>query len=113
MDDNLVLKIGSKVREGAQLAFGEKVDVGDGTSLVPVAMGCYGFGGGSDAKAPDASDVAGGGGGGGFVVPLGAYVTRNGKVTFEPNPVALAAVAIPLTAVTGWAVAQVVKALRG
>lgn len=90
---------------GAQIAYGEEREI-EGTTFVPVALVSYGFGGGGD------QDENGGGGGGGSVIPVGAYVGDSLGVRFQPNPVALAAVAIPLVWVSGKALARVVKALK-
>jgi uncharacterized spore protein YtfJ len=89
---------------GAQVAYGEEREV-EGTTLVPVALVAFGFGGGGQ-------DEDGGGGGGGYVVPVGAYVGDSLGVRFQPNPVALVAVSIPLVWVAGKALARIVKALK-
>jgi uncharacterized spore protein YtfJ len=122
----VVVEIGSLVaRAGAQVAFGDKVEV-DGATLVPVALGIYGFGGGSgdggtgdagepaDQGAAQAATRGGGSGGGGssISIPLGAYVGRDGHVRFVPNVVAVLGVAIPLTFVAGQALARIARALR-
>jgi uncharacterized spore protein YtfJ len=90
---------------GAQVAYGEEREV-EGTTLVPVALVSFGFGGGGD------DDENGGGGGGGWVVPVGAYVGDSLGVRFQANPIALAAVAIPLVWVSGKALARILKALK-
>lgn len=90
---------------GAQVAYGEEREI-EGTTFVPVALVAFGFGGGGD------QDDNGGGGGGGYVIPVGAYVGDSLGVRFQPNPVALVAVAIPLVVVSGKALARVVKALK-
>jgi uncharacterized spore protein YtfJ len=90
---------------GAQVAYGEEREI-EGTTFVPVALVAFGFGGGGD------QDDNGGGGGGGYVVPVGAYVGDSLGVRFQPNPVALAAVAIPLVWTSGKALARIVKALK-
>jgi uncharacterized spore protein YtfJ len=90
---------------GAQVAYGEEREI-EGTTFVPVALVAFGFGGGGD------QDDNGGGGGGGYVIPVGAYVGDSLGVRFQPNPVALAAVAIPLVWASGKALARIVKALK-
>jgi uncharacterized spore protein YtfJ len=89
---------------GAQIAYGEEREV-EGTTLVPVALVAMGFGGGG-------ADEDGGGGGGGYVIPVGAYVGDSLGVRFQPNPIALVAVSIPLVWVSGKALAKVLKALK-
>lgn len=91
--------------------FGVKNTIGEPQRLAadevtPVAVSITGFGGGS------AGELNEGGGGGGVSVPLGAYVQRHGAVRFEPNTVALVAVAIPLVWVTGRALRGVVRAAK-
>ena len=54
-----------------------------------------------------------GGGGGGASVPVGAYVTRDGRTRFEPNTIALLAVGIPFVWVTGRAIGRILRGLRG
>ncbi|ACZ29907.1 hypothetical protein Xcel_0875 [Xylanimonas cellulosilytica DSM 15894] len=102
---NVVLEIGSKIRAGVSVTYGDPVEL-DGVELVPVAAACYGFGGGSDG------DANGGGGGGSMSVPLGAYVARDGGVRFEPNTTVLAALAVPIVAVVGCVVVKAIKACR-
>ena len=92
---------------GAKAAYGDPIEI-DGKRIVPVAFLWYGFGGGSD----EGEDAAAGGGGGGATIPVGAYVTTGTTVRFQPNLVAVLAVAIPLTFVAGRALARVVKALK-
>ncbi len=90
---------------GVHVAYGDEREI-EGTTVVPVALVSYGFGaGGSD-------DEGEGGGGGGSVIPVGAYVGDSLGVRFQPNPVALIAVSIPLVWVSGKALARVVKALK-
>lgn len=91
---------------GAQVAYGQEREI-EGTTFVPVALVAYGFGGGGG----DDEDT-GGGGGGGYVIPVGAYVGDSLGVRFQANPVALAAVAIPLVWASGKALARIVKALK-
>ena len=89
---------------GIGLAFGESRTV-DGIALVPVAFVSYGFGG-----TEESGRLGTGGGGGGVAIPLGAYTTRDGKVVFKPNSVALLAMIIPLVAALGSAVAKIIAA---
>jgi uncharacterized spore protein YtfJ len=106
----LVLELAETVAGvGVKTSYGEKVDI-DGTTVLPVALGYYGFGGGggSDQK----GDQGSGGGGGGVSIPLGAYVGRGGDVRFEPNLIGLLLVATPLVWVTGKALKAVIRALK-
>jgi hypothetical protein len=102
---SLPVRIADTLKQfGVQVAYGDEREV-EGTTLVPVALVTFGFGGGG-------ADEDGGGGGGGSVIPVGAYVGDSLGVRFQPNPVALAAVAIPLVWVSGKALARIVKALK-
>jgi hypothetical protein len=102
----LIERLADKVpSRGVTLAYGEKIEL-DGEELVPVALVTYGFGGGGD------QDDNGGGGGGGAAIPVGAYVRRGETLTFQPNLVALMAVAIPLVVSAGWALSKIARALR-
>jgi len=105
---NLVEKIADSVGSlGVKRAYGDPITL-DGAEIVPVALTWYGFGAGTD----EGSD-AGGGGGGGASIPVGVYSTGpDGTVRFEPNLIALLAVAIPLSWVGGKALARVVRALK-
>ncbi|MFD4420193.1 hypothetical protein ACFWN7_01665 [Agromyces sp. NPDC058484] len=106
----LVLELAETVAGvGVKTSYGETLDI-DGTKVVPVALGYYGFGGGggSDQK----GDQGSGGGGGGISIPLGAYVGRRGDVRFEPNLIGLLLVATPLVWVTGKALKAVIRALK-
>lgn len=103
---NLVERVADRVMaRGVSVAYGDKVEL-DGVETIPVALITYGFGAGGD------SDDNGGGGGGGSVIPVGAYIADPDGPYFAPNPIALMAVAIPLVAVTGLAIALIAKALR-
>ncbi|MDQ2660357.1 MAG: hypothetical protein M3Y46_04165 [Actinomycetota bacterium] len=107
---DLVLELAETVAGvGVKTSYGEAVDI-DGTKVVPVALGYYGFGGGggSDEK----GDQGSGGGGGGVSIPLGAYIGRQGNVRFEPNLIGLLLVATPLVWVTGKALKAVIRALK-
>ena len=90
---------------GVKSAYGDPIQI-DGVTLVPVAIVQYGFGGG------DAGDQGSGGGGGGGSLPIGAYVKSAGTVRFEPNVIALLAVAIPFVLVVGHALSHVIRALK-
>lgn len=96
---------------GVKVAYGDPIEV-DGATIVPVAFASYGFGAGEGVN-DDEHNEGSGGGGGGMSVPVGAYITRNGKTRFEPNPVALLAVGVPFTFFAGRAIARIVKALKG
>ncbi|MCD5346928.1 hypothetical protein PX701_15900 [Agromyces sp. H3Y2-19a] len=107
---DLVLELAETVAGvGVKTSYGEPVDL-DGTKVVPVALGYYGFGAGSGSDS--GGDQAGGGGGGGLSIPLGAYVGRGGDVRFEPNLIGLLLVATPLIWVTGKALRAVIRALK-
>lgn len=106
----LVLELAETVAGvGVKTSYGETIDI-DGTKVVPVALGYYGFGGGggSDQK----GDQGSGGGGGGVSIPLGAYIGRGRDVRFEPNLIGLLLVATPLVWVTGKALKAVIRALK-
>lgn len=106
----LVLELADSVAgAGVKTSYGDAVDIG-GTTLVPVALGYYGFGAGSGSD--ERGDQAGGGGGGGLSIPLGAYVGRAGDGRFEPNLIGLLLVATPLVWVTGKALRMVIRALK-
>ena len=103
---NIALDIGKQVTSfGVKSAYGEPQDV-DGVSITPVALTWAGFGGGAD------ENDNGGGGGGGVAIPLGVYVRREEGLRFEPNLVALLAVAIPFVCGTGRALSRVIRALK-
>lgn len=107
---DLVLELAETVAGvGVKTSYGEPVDL-DGTKVVPVALGYYGFGAGSGSDS--GGDQAGGGGGGGLSIPLGAYVGRGGDVRFEPNLIGLLLVATPLIWVTGKALRAVIRTLK-
>jgi uncharacterized spore protein YtfJ len=109
---------------GVGAAYGAPVEI-EGKTIVPVALVWAGFGGGngtgngnanlpSDATKPLVGGEAGGEGfgGGGVSIPIGAYITADGKVSFEPNLIALLAVSIPVIITSGWAFARGVRALK-
>lgn len=100
---------------GVHTAYGEPVDI-DGTKIVPVAAAGYGFGMGNATEGGEGeaseNGFGSGSGGCGYAFPLGAYVTRDGYTRFEPNAIALAAVAIPLVCVAGRAFARIIRAFK-
>lgn len=103
---NIALELGKQSASfGVRGAYGEQQDV-DGVKIIPVAATWSGFGGGSD----DAGN--GGGGGGGWSIPIGAYVRKGDDLRFEPNIVALLAVAIPFVFFAGRAFSRVIRALK-
>lgn len=103
---NIAMDLGKQVASfGVKSAYGEPQDV-DGVSITPVALTWAGFGGGSDETGN------GGGGGGGVSIPVGVYVRREEGLRFEPNLVALLAVAIPFVWVAGRALSRVIRALK-
>lgn len=109
---NIPLQLSKSARKlGARASYGEPVKVG-GSTVVPVALTWFGFGGGGDR--PDSEGVAaGGGGGGGASIPVGAYVGRgDAEADFEPNVIALLAVSVPLVWALGGALSRLVRALK-
>lgn len=111
---NLTKQIADTVSTvGVQSSYGEPVDV-DGTTIMPVATAWYGFGvGEGDAGGEAGKGEGSGGGGGGVSLPVGAYVSRDGRTRFEPNTIALLTVGIPFVWVTGRAVGRILRGLRG
>lgn len=106
---------------GIESVYGDPVDL-DGSTIVPVAVSIFGFGAGEGEGNGDGAagekttgTVGGsgsGGGGGGYSWPVGAYVSESGSVRFEPNVISLIVVSVPLIAVTGKALAVIIKALK-
>lgn len=101
---------------GAKIAFGESITVG-GREVVPAALVVFGFGGGGGSSTSQQGGAApegegSGGGGGGWVLPLGAYADGPGGPTFQPNPVAVIIVSVPLVTAAGWALARIITAAR-
>jgi uncharacterized spore protein YtfJ len=102
---NLIESVTQTIRTlGVNASYGEPVSV-DGVEIVPVALVNFGFGAGTD-------DEESGGGGGGASIPIGAYVGGATGPQFQPNIIALAAVLIPLTWVTGRALTHIIRALK-
>ncbi len=113
---NMTKQIADTVTQtGVKTAYGDAVEI-DGTTIMPVAVGCYGFGAGEGGAGTGLDGtVAGegsGGGGGGMSLPIGAYVTRDGHTRFEPNLIALLTVGVPFVWVAGRALARVIRALK-
>ncbi len=108
---NLVAQLAENVKNaGVGTVYGDPLDI-DGSTIVPVAFAWYGFGGGSDL--PDSEgNVAGGGGGGGATWPIGAYIATDGEVRFQPNVIALLAVATPVIWISGKVLVKLIKTLR-
>jgi len=108
---SLVEKIAGSLKSfGVNAAYGDLVQL-NGRDVLPVAIVGYGFGG-SDGTGTDegAQGNGGGAGGGGWAVPIGAYVTKgDGRVSFEPNLIAVLAVGIPLVTSVGFAVAAILR----
>ncbi len=103
---NIALELGRQTASiGVRSVYGEQQDI-DGVRLIPVALVWTGFGGGSDEAGN------GGGGGGGYAIPVGAYIRKGDDVRFEPNLVALLAVAVPFVLVAGRALSRVIRALK-
>lgn len=111
---NITKQIADTVTQaGVATSYGATVDV-DGTTVLPVAVGGYAFGAGEGGGGSDTS-LSGegtGGGGGGFSLPIGAYVTRDGRTRFEPNIIALLTVGVPFVCVAGRALSRVIRALK-
>jgi len=112
---NLVVKLAENIGTmGVKSAYGEPVTI-DGVTILPVALVQFGFGGGfegDDDPDAEAGSASSGGGGGGLSVPVGAYVTENGRARFEPNLIALLAVGIPFLWVAGHTVSRVIRAFK-
>jgi len=106
MADTLASLAESFKNMGVTRAYGTPVNLG-GEEIVPVALVSFGFGGGTESE-----DGASGGGGGGFVVPLGVYVTENGRAVFRPNTIALLVCLVPLVGAAGVALRRAVAAVR-
>ncbi|MDF1478112.1 hypothetical protein PYV02_03345 [Leifsonia sp. H3M29-4] len=101
---------------GAKLAYGDKSSV-NGQDVIPVAFVIFGFGGGEGSgempegqNGPAGKGEGSGGGGGGYALPIGAYVGTSEGLRFQPNPVALAVVAVPLVSAIGWALSRIIRA---
>lgn len=102
---------------GARVAYGDKTTV-DGKEIIPVAIATWGFGAGEGSGSVPESDgpVAGtgegsGGGGGGLALPIGAYVTGEDGLEFEPNPVAVLIAATPAIVAIAASVACVIATI--
>jgi uncharacterized spore protein YtfJ len=96
---------------GVTLAYGEKITV-DGHELVPVALAGFGFGAGEgDTNGGDGPEGSGGGGGG-WSIPVGAYVAGPAGPKFQPNLIALIAVAVPALCIMGRALPKIIKAAK-
>ncbi|MDQ1529903.1 MAG: hypothetical protein QOE37_8 [Microbacteriaceae bacterium] len=105
---NIAVTLAETIKSfGVNAVYGQSQEI-EGTTVVPVALVGYGFGGGQDAGEEGGS----GGGGGGYTLPIGAYIGDSLGVRFQPNPVALLAVGIPFVWVSGKALALVIKALK-
>ena len=99
---------------GSRASYGEQVDL-DGTKIIPVSYVAFGFGAGEGNGTDDEGQRGEGygGGGGGVSIPVGAYVSRDGRdAEFEPNVIALIAVAGPFIWLLGKALARVIRALK-
>ncbi|HYI34534.1 MAG TPA: spore germination protein GerW family protein [Glaciibacter sp.] len=106
---NLTEKLAENARSmGVTSAYGDPVEV-DGTTIIPVALVWYGFGGGEGTSEAEGGS---GGGGGGTSLPIGAYVKTGGTVRFDPNVISLLIVGIPFVWVTGRALARIIRVLK-
>jgi uncharacterized spore protein YtfJ len=101
---------------GVTSTYGSPVEV-EGTTIVPVSLTVFGFGAGEGSS--NSSEAEGGetgsgsgGGGGGYALPVGAYVKRDGELRFDPNPVTLLMISLPLVVVTGRVLVALVRALK-
>lgn len=92
---------------GVKAAYGDPVSL-DGVDFVPVSLVWFGFGGGQD----ETEGGGAGGGGGGASLPIGAYVTTDQGIRFQPNLIALLAVGIPFTWIAGKSLARLVKIIK-
>jgi uncharacterized spore protein YtfJ len=104
---------------GAKVAYGEQTTL-NGQDIVPVALVAFGFAGGEGSgemgevgPAPAGRGEGSGGGGGGYAVPIGAYIGGPEGLRFRPNSIALIVVAVPLVSALGWALSQIVRAVKG
>ena len=103
---NLTAKISESLSNlGVERSFGAPIELGNET-FIPVAAVWMGMGGGISTE----ESAGEGAGGGGISMPLGAYVSTDGRSKFRPNTIALLAVATPLICVTGHAIARIVRA---
>ena len=103
---NIAVELGKLTSTtGVNAVYGEKQEV-DGITVLPVAAAWSGFGAGEE------NGKGAGGGGGSVAVPLGVYVRRPEGLRFEPNLIALLAVAVPLVCVTGRALRKIIRALK-
>ena len=106
---NLTEKLAENARSiGVTSAYGDPVEV-DGTTIIPVALVWYGFGGGEGTSEEEGGS---GGGGGGTSLPIGAYVKTGGTVRFDPNVISLLIVGIPFVWVTGRALSRIIRTLK-
>lgn len=90
---------------GVERSFGSPIALGDET-IVPVAAVWMGVGGGVSADAKEGE----GAGGGGVSLPMGVYVSVDGRTKFRANPILVLAVSVPLVCVTGRALARMIRA---
>lgn len=98
---------------GVTSTYGSPVEV-EGTTIVPVSLTVFGFGAGegSSNSSEAEGETGSGGGGGGYALPVGAYVKRDGELRFDPNPVTLLMISLPLVVVTGRVLVALVRALK-
>lgn len=110
--DSLTTQLAEKLSKvGVKTSYGEPIEM-QGATIIPVAIASFGFGAGEADHDVKLESSGSGGGGGGFSIPVGAYITRNGTTNFEPNPIALLAVCVPLVTATGFTVARIIKAFK-
>lgn len=115
MASNLLNTLSEKIPGalGSRAVYGEQVDLA-GNPIIPVTYTAFGFGSGEGTGRDETGSTgeATGGGGGGVSIPIGAYVSRDGKVEFEPNLITLVVVSVPLVYAVGKALASVIRAFR-
>lgn len=100
-------------RASVTAVFGEPI-TRDGVTVIPVARGGFGFGGGTGREVGSTKSAEGGGGGGGAgAQPLGFIEITGGKATYKPIRDPWTDVVLPLAALlAGSALPAIGRALR-
>jgi uncharacterized spore protein YtfJ len=98
-------------RANASTVFGPSVTQ-DGTTVIPVALAVWAFGGGTGMKngGKAATEAGAGGGGGARVRPVGYIILRGGRVRYRPI---MAFPPLLLAALVGAGVAVLVRRRTG